>query len=285
MEKLVSRKEAAEMLQVTNQTISNYAKRGLLTEVKKGPRGFLFYYEHQVIALMDDVKEIADLEQKIQAYKDELLETKKQFETLKDEWEKKLHTAQRSSKIYDVAIALLRRCTFDTELPIREKVVIDRLLDLQTTDEIGEELNISKERVRQIFCKSVRRLKGMRSYNDVINTNKALLAENAELKNAVKLLKASINTDNTEMVISGDDKVLFDYPILRTPVSAFNLSVRAYNCLKSADITVLADLVSYKKYEFMRFRNFGRKTLNEIENLLTKHGLTFGMIEHRRKVY
>ena len=55
------------------------------------------------------------------------------------------------------------------------------------------------------------------------------------------------------------------------------LSVRAYNCLKAADIDTFADLVSYSRAELMKFRNFGRKSLNEIDLLVEKMKLSFGM--------
>lgn len=64
---------------------------------------------------------------------------------------------------------------------------------------------------------------------------------------------------------------------LLTKLSDVGLSVRAYNCLKAADIDTFADLVSYSRGELMRFRNFGRKSLSEIDVLLDKVKLSFGM--------
>ena len=64
---------------------------------------------------------------------------------------------------------------------------------------------------------------------------------------------------------------------LLTKLSDVGLSVRAYNCLKAADIDTFADLVSYSRGELMRFRNFGRKSLSEIDVLLDKMKLSFGM--------
>ena len=55
------------------------------------------------------------------------------------------------------------------------------------------------------------------------------------------------------------------------------LSVRAFNCLKAADIDTFADLVSYSRNELMKFRNFGRKSLNEIDMLVEQNRLSFGM--------
>lgn len=65
--------------------------------------------------------------------------------------------------------------------------------------------------------------------------------------------------------------------LLLTKLSEMGLSVRAYNCLKAADIDTFADLVSYSRQELMKFRNFGRKSLNEIDLLVEKMNLTFGM--------
>ncbi|MCQ2135742.1 MAG: DNA-directed RNA polymerase subunit alpha [Bacteroidales bacterium] len=65
--------------------------------------------------------------------------------------------------------------------------------------------------------------------------------------------------------------------LLLTRLSDMGLSVRAYNCLKAADIDTFADLVSYSRAELMKFRNFGRKSLGEIDELVEKMHLSFGM--------
>ena len=78
--------------------------------------------------------------------------------------------------------------------------------------------------------------------------------------------------------------------LLLTKLSDMGLSVRAYNCLKAADIDTFADLVSYSRAELMKFRNFGRKSLNEIDILVEKMKLSFGMdvrkynIEPKKKI-
>ena len=65
--------------------------------------------------------------------------------------------------------------------------------------------------------------------------------------------------------------------VLLSKLSDQGLSVRAYNCLKAADIDTFADLVSYSRAELIKFRNFGRKSLNEIDVLVEKMKLSFGM--------
>jgi len=56
-----------------------------------------------------------------------------------------------------------------------------------------------------------------------------------------------------------------------------DLSVRALNCLKSAEVETLGQLVQYEKGELLKFRNFGRKSLSELDDLLEKNNLSFGM--------
>lgn len=74
-----------------------------------------------------------------------------------------------------------------------------------------------------------------------------------------------------------DEEMLHMRKVLKTPLNDMDLSVRAYNCLKAADIRTLGDLVQLDMQDMMKFRNFGKKSLTELENLVQEKGLTFGM--------
>jgi DNA-directed RNA polymerase subunit alpha len=74
-----------------------------------------------------------------------------------------------------------------------------------------------------------------------------------------------------------DEHILHMRKLLKTSLEDLDLSVRAYNCLKAAKINTLYELVSYDMNELLKFRNFGRKSLVEIEELLVEKGLNFGM--------
>ena len=74
-----------------------------------------------------------------------------------------------------------------------------------------------------------------------------------------------------------DEHVLHMRKLLKTPLEDLDLSVRAYNCLKAAKIGSLAEMVKYDTNELLKFRNFGRKSLMEIEALINEKGLHFGM--------
>lgn len=74
-----------------------------------------------------------------------------------------------------------------------------------------------------------------------------------------------------------DEHFLHMRKLLKTSISDLDLSVRAYNCLKSADIRSLGDLVSLEIADMMKFRNFGKKSLTELEQLVAEKNLSFGM--------
>ena len=86
-------------------------------------------------------------------------------------------------------------------------------------------------------------------------------------------VKADLQTPNEEF----DEATLHIRQLLKTRLLDLDLSVRALNCLKSAEVETLGDLVSFNKQDLLKFRNFGRKSLTELENLVRSKNLEFGM--------
>lgn len=74
-----------------------------------------------------------------------------------------------------------------------------------------------------------------------------------------------------------DETSLHMRQLLKTKLVDLDLSVRALNCLKAADVETLGDLVAYSKADLLKFRNFGKKSLTELEDLVDSKGITFGM--------
>ena len=73
-----------------------------------------------------------------------------------------------------------------------------------------------------------------------------------------------------------DEEVLHMRQLLKTKLTDMNLSVRALNCLKAADVDTLGDLVQFNKTDLLKFRNFGKKSLTELDDLLASLNLSFG---------
>lgn len=119
-----------------------------------------------------------------------------------------------------------------------------------------------------------------------VKTDGTINAEDA-LKEAANILlrhlmlfsddSITLKSEEPEKKDEVDENFLQMRKLLKTPLSELDLSVRAYNCLKAADIKSLGDLVSYNIADLLKFRNFGKKSLTELEELVAEKNLSFGM--------
>ena len=119
-----------------------------------------------------------------------------------------------------------------------------------------------------------------------ITTNGSIHPKEA-LKEAAKILiyhfmlfsDEKITIDNGEKPLGEefDEEVLHMRQLLKTRLVDMDLSVRALNCLKAADVETLGELVTYHRNDLLKFRNFGKKSLTELDDLLANLGLSFGM--------
>ena len=119
-----------------------------------------------------------------------------------------------------------------------------------------------------------------------ISTDGSIQPKDA-LKEAAKILiyhfllfsdeKITIDSDDKFANEEFDEEVLHMRQLLKTKLVDLDLSVRALNCLKAADVESLGDLVQYNRTDLLKFRNFGKKSLSELDDLLMGMGLNFGM--------
>ena len=89
--------------------------------------------------------------------------------------------------------------------------------------------------------------------------------------------KITLESKPKQPVEELDENTLHMRQLLKSKLVDMDLSVRALNCLKAADVDTLGDLVSFTKADLLKFRNFGKKSLSELEELVRDKGLTFGM--------
>ena len=89
--------------------------------------------------------------------------------------------------------------------------------------------------------------------------------------------RITLEADEIAQTETYDEESLHMRQLLKTKLSDMDLSVRALNCLKAAEVDTLGDLVSFNKNDLMKFRNFGKKSLTELEELVILKGLSFGM--------
>ncbi|NUM31829.1 MAG: DNA-directed RNA polymerase subunit alpha [Bacteroidetes bacterium] len=133
------------------------------------------------------------------------------------------------------------------------------------------------------------RVEGKTDYEKLlieISTDGSIHPENA-LKEAAKILiqhyllfsddNILLDTQVKSKAQEVDENLLQMRKVLKTPLSDLDLSVRAYNCLKAAEIRTLGELVSFHIEDLLKFRNFGKKSLTELEEFVKEKGLNFGM--------
>jgi DNA-directed RNA polymerase subunit alpha len=126
-----------------------------------------------------------------------------------------------------------------------------------------------------------------------LETDGSIHPKNA-LKESAKILihhfmlfsDEKITLDNTEKTVTEefDETSLHIRQLLKTKLVDLDLSVRALNCLKAADVETLGDLVAFNKNDLLKFRNFGKKSLTELEDLVKSKGLEFGMSTAKYKL-
>jgi DNA-directed RNA polymerase subunit alpha len=114
------------------------------------------------------------------------------------------------------------------------------------------------------------------------------------LKEAAKILiyhfmlfsdeKITLESDEKSAQEEFDEEVLHMRQLLKTKLVDLDLSVRALNCLKAAEVDTLGDLVKFNKNDLLKFRNFGKKSLTELDELLESMNLTFGMDTSKYKL-
>ena len=119
-----------------------------------------------------------------------------------------------------------------------------------------------------------------------ITTDGSILPKEA-LKEAAKILihhfmlfsdeKITLEAPEAEETEEFDEEVLHMRQLLKSKLVDMDLSVRALNCLKSAEVETLGELVVFNKTDLLKFRNFGRKSLTELDELLANLNLSFGM--------
>ncbi|MCI5778191.1 MAG: DNA-directed RNA polymerase subunit alpha [Bacteroidales bacterium] len=126
-----------------------------------------------------------------------------------------------------------------------------------------------------------------------ITTDGSILPKDA-LKEAAKILiyhfmlfsDDKITMDENEKTGGDefDEEVLRMRQLLKTKLSDMDLSVRALNCLKAAEVETLGELVTYHRNDLLKFRNFGKKSLTELDDLLANLNLSFGMDTSKYKL-
>lgn len=169
--------------------------------------------------------------------------------------------------------------------PREQKVLELRYVENKTLEEAAKELDVTRERIRQIENKTVYKL-NLPKYREKVFSNdydyeiiklreeKELLI--SDIRKEISILKPFLEWVNAfpQDLIQAKKKINYQAVLLR-PISDLDLSVRSYNCLKRAGIDTIEDLLQKDGYDLQKIRNMGRKSLKEIYNKVHEKGFDF----------
>ena len=269
----MTRNDAAAFLGVDPQTITNWVNKGLLG-------GYNDKSSKRFWVNADDVKKYSE-KYKMLSVSEELLD-REQKELLASErkvnakMQMLMHDALNvSSFSYDkIGGSLCTLLELTSQGGMREKKIMQAFFNGDRISNIAEELELSRERVRQIVVKAIRK------FNYAIKELADLKQENNSLKEEIKNVKMQLIMQEGEEEEQSED----------VPPSVFsirlvncNLPVRVLNVTQAADIDTIGDLVQYSKFEMVKFRNFGKKSLMQLDEFIHEMGLEWGM--DKAKIY
>lgn len=264
--KYVTRKEAAEMLGVSRQTVSNYIEKGYL-EIRK-IKGATYILADDFDRKREALSRIQGATQSVDAL----------VETLNGEEEKllrEIRVTRSVGKMYgrEAMYAIMDKNLYT--LPDFEKAVVLDLFAYGDIEKVSRDYGISRERVKRLYGKAMNRLERqptMRSKNDEIS---ALKDEIRHLTHLVDVYRSGEGRG-----VSGEDrgKIAMRARALKLhekDIRDCGLSFRAVNCLIGSGFSKVGDLLSMRSADLPRIRNVGRKTEREIRDFMRSNGMCF----------
>lgn len=286
--KFISTAEAAKIAGVTSATIRNVAKAGAIAYRMRN---------HLFLVSREDVEKYAATISDIHPITTEIDEYKKALYTEHDELNAQLdamrikyHERMLNMEMFPKRIEAIREFLFavleglsryvdfeDFGVSRREWNTIWEALQGKTFEEIGSTMTprITKQRVSQVWQKGLRKIVLAKGTFDHLNEEIDMLKKILQVKNdEIAGLHAHLEDKNIPVI---DDKTLNMSKLLATDIHDCDLSVRATKCLECADIHTIRDLVKYYRTDLLKFRNFGKKSLTELDEFLESNGLHFQM--------
>lgn len=285
MARLLSRDEAALLLDVTPQTISNWVEKGVL----KGHfvDRLLKIDKATIEKYFDTLSDLAFIEKRIFAAKRDLQLAEKELEKNLDDTRSAIHLLGKGvpAHLLNEIFSAIIEASGDDVLKEREKIILTMLLEGKDVEFVAEEYGLTRSRIMQIASHAVRKLATVKTFSELRKECKQLVFENKNFpivvqsfQNRIKELERHIEA----VPVSEYDYLLGDKggtftALMNTKVIDLNITVRSLNCLKAADIETLGDLIKYNKTDLLKFRNFGKKSMTELDDLLDSMNLHFGM--------
>ena len=288
MKGLITIGQAAERLGVTRQTVSNWSNSGIIKIHNIAGRQY-WLDANTVEALKDSARETNQQAKRLAEYKATLRKETDRLENL-------IYEARKDINLVSGTLAIITSMDFYTSIPkmleslglltereahVMEIVITDGL------DKAAKEMELSRERIRQIYIKAIRKSRDLTNIKErldeidkVNEDNQILKAEVAALEkelmeyHQMKHLNDQIDDEEKRKIFVEKDSLC---RLLNEKMVDQDFSARTTNCLYYAGVETVGDIVRRTKADLFKIRNFGRRSLDEIDSFVTAHGLSFGM--------
>lgn len=270
----MTRNDAAAFLGVDPQTITNWVNKGLLGGYNDKSSKRFWVNANDVKKYFEKYKMLSVSEELLDREQKELLASERKVNA---KMQMLMHDALNVSSFnYDkIGSSLCALLELTSQGETREKKMMQAFFDGDRINDIANRFGLSRERVRQIIIKAIRK------FDYAIEELVGLKQENNSLKEEIKNVKMQLIMQEGEK----EEEPLEDVPpsVFSIRLVNCNLPVRVLNVTKAADIDTIGDLVQYSKFEMFKFRNFGKKSLVQLDEFIHEMGLEWGM--DKAKIY
>lgn len=296
--KLMTIRDAEQKTGMSRQTLTNWLDSGLLPGMRTS-RSIWVSTEaidklaHSTVNIGNIQKEVEKLNEQVKAQKAELEKKTADLDVRIKEIVGVLEDCNVPAAKRDIVDRMLK--IFGERLNCREKFIMERLMKGENVQDVSFALGLTEKRLWQIFNHGMYRLDESTSIlaeNERLKKeNERLMSEHAVMKDAYihvreknmelesKLQAHHILHDNVEPYnssqLSEEEKELV--LTLKKKLIDYHLSARTMSGMKRADIETIGDLVSHNKMDLLKIRDFGKKSLLELDDLVDSLNLTFGM--------
>lgn len=279
MARLITRQEAARLLDVSTQTVSNWIEKGYIKAHMLD--NHLLVDRETIEQHFDSLQDLAHLEKTVKE-KTEYL--RKEDFNLEFEINDLLEARDRlkDERLYGVYrwIAEYATRSADGMFTEQQQKIFHRMMDNGSADYIGKELGLSRSRVVDTFFNCLRKIakvidlaKTQEKWDEMEQENKRLKLQNASLIQQLNEYKANMAAQTATPSIPENEAKI---KLLGSNFEEFAFSVRATNVLRGLGCVTMADVACLKKADLMNAKLCGKKTVEDIEKLLAEHGLSLG---------
>jgi transposase-like protein/DNA-binding transcriptional regulator YhcF (GntR family) len=273
--RLVSRSEAATILGVSPQTVSNYISKGILAGTRRG--SYTYVFKKSIDKAYTESRDAIAAKEEFEQVQQHYEKKKKELTEMGREIMKDFNLMNKAYSIRsDFFEAICSMCGASDDIhkdnfTRRTASIIEMWLRGQDYSVIAKQHGLTKERVRQLIASGLHRMPKWKDFVETAQRCNALYKKLTEVTAENEILKEENQQLRDKLMMKESPKIV--NPILSKPIHETDLSTRAVNCLYLADIKTVYDLTNITRERLMCLNQMGKKTVTEIEDFMTKNGL------------